>query len=95
MKIKEFKLDRIREIRKIGLRSFLIGAVIVGISIIPLCIAAYPKDFKDDDFKIGLVLQIILATYGFWKLLTGMIYLVRPQFVRKSMPDIGENDVFK
>jgi hypothetical protein len=94
-KIKEFNLERSREIRKIGLRNILIGAVITGISIIPICIAAYPMDYGSTVFKRSLVLQMIVAMYGFWKLLIGMIYLVRPQFVRKSIPDIGENDVLQ
>jgi hypothetical protein len=94
-KIKEFKLERSKEIRKIGLKNIFIGAVITGISIIPICIAAYPMDYGFDEFKMALVMQIILALYGFWKLLIGMIYLVRPHFVRKSIPDIGKNDVFQ
>jgi hypothetical protein len=40
-------------------------------------------------------MQVILALFGFWKWLIGMIYLVRPHLGRKSMPDIGKNDVFQ
>jgi hypothetical protein len=94
-KIKEFSLERSREIRKIGLRNILIGAAITGISIIPLCIAAYPMDYGSTVFKRGLVLAVIVALYGFWKLLIGTIYLVRPQFVQKSITDIGESDMLE
>jgi hypothetical protein len=89
-KLEEFNLERNRELRRIGLRSFLIGAVVTGIAGIPICIA-----FHLHTFNRALAVVMLGVLYGVWKIAIGTIYLVCPQLVHKSIPDIGEYDILE
>jgi len=89
-KLEEFSLERNREVRKIGIRSILIGILVTGIAGIPICITVYLHTFDR-----ALVVVYSAIFYGVWKLAIGSIYLLCPQFVHKSITDIGENDVFE
>ena len=94
-KIKEFNLERSREIRGIGLRNILIGVAVIGIAGIPLCFIAWPISYGSIYLAKGLAVVVFAALYGLWKLVIGTIYLVRPQFVHKSITDIGESDILE
>jgi hypothetical protein len=89
-KLEEFSLERNRELRRIGLRSFLIGVLVTGIAGVPICIA-----FHLHTFNRALAMLMLGVLYGVWKLAIGSIYLVCPQLVHKSIPDIGEYDILE
>jgi hypothetical protein len=42
-----------------------------------------------------LALIVMVVFYGFWKLGKGIVYLVRPQSERKSIPDISDADILE
>ena len=87
-KIKEFNLERTREIRGIGVKNILIGVVLTGAAgisiylVIPLV--------SGSGFAKVLGMLVVGGIYGLWKLVTGVTYLVRPQCARKSISDIME-----
>jgi hypothetical protein len=87
-KVREFNLERNRELRKIGFRDILIGTVVIGIAGIPFYIEYHLNFFNR---FIAVVFPAVL--YGLWKLAIGTIYLVRPQLVHKSISNIGEYDI--
>ena len=87
-KLAEFNLERSAEIRKIGLRNILIGVVLTGTSGITLYVVGLGPIRA-----LGLV--GLAGLYGLWKLVDGVIYLVRPQSERKSIPDIEESDIIE
>ena len=93
-KVLEFKLERNRELRRIGLRNVLIGA---GLSI-AASIALY-LSFQVVSASSGTVraLAVVLlgGLYGFWKLIKGIVYLLRPQSEHKSIPDIEQSDLIE
>ncbi len=85
-KVKEFSLARNREVRSIGIRNVLIGVVLTGAGGIGiyLLLHVYVK---------ALGVLVLAGLYGVWKLATGIIYLVRPQSERRSVPDIAKSDI--
>ena len=89
-KLEEFSLERNRELRRIGIRSILIGVLVAGIACIPIGIAFHLHTFNR---ALAVLLPAIL--YGVWKLVIGSIYLFCPQLVHKSIPDVGEYDVLE
>ncbi len=89
-KLEEFGLERNRELRRVGIRSILIGALVTGIAGIPICIAFHLHTFNR---ALAILLPAIL--YGVWKLAIGSIYLFCPQLVHKSIPDIEEDDILE
>lgn len=89
-KLEEFGLERNRELRRIGIRSILIGILVTGISAIPIFIALHLHTFNR-----ALAVVMLGILYGVWKLAIGSIYLICPQLVHKSIPDIGEYDILE
>ena len=98
-KIQEFVLERNREIRSIGVRSILVGVLLTGAAggvlywiftwILPPGRARVYGMGGSSVITAVIVLGAI-ACYGLWKLIRGVIYVVRPQCEHKSMPDIPE-----
>jgi hypothetical protein len=89
-KLEEFSLERNRELRRIGIRSILIGILVAGIAGIPIWIG-----FHLHTFNRALAVPMLGILYGVWKLSIGSIYLICPQLVHKSIPDIGEYDILE
>jgi hypothetical protein len=90
--ITEFSGERNAEIRKIGIKNTVIGAALVSVSVIALCVIfanASDQVVSTRNVKaIGFL--ALMGFYGFWKLLNGIIYLVRPQSEDKSIPDLAD-----
>jgi len=94
-KIREFNLERNREIRSIGIRNTLIGVVLTGAAAITLYTALPPGSGLSSGITRALGVVLLAGFYGLWKLVKGVIYLVRPQSEHKSIPDIIEPDIIE
>jgi hypothetical protein len=96
IKIKEFNLERIREIRGIGLRNTLIGGTLVGGTGIGIYLCmTYGRShgglgYGRHGYGRALGFLVVAGAYGLWKLINGIIYLLRPQSEHKSIPDIED-----
>ena len=90
-RIKEFILERNAEIRKIGIKNTLVGVVLTGAA----CITSYLiiSNRGSSAFARALGLVLLAGLYGLWKLVNGVVYLVRPQSEHKSIPDIVNSDI--
>jgi len=93
-KLKEFELERNTELRKIGLRNVLIGIALTAAAGTTLWIALLHASATSGIVK-ALALVLLVGCYGLWKLVNGIIYLVRPQSEHKSIPDIIESDIIE
>ncbi len=98
-KILEFVLERNREIRSIGIRSILLGVLLAGSAGGVLCWiatwilppgAAKVYGLGGRSIIAGIIVLGAIALYGLWRLVRGVVYLVRPQSEHKSIPDISE-----
>jgi uncharacterized protein YjeT (DUF2065 family) len=89
-KVKEFNLERNRELRRFGLRNIFIGALLAGAAgttmglLFPLC-SGFTSVYIRCVWPLGIV-----VIYGLWKVVNGIINLVWPQSEHKSIPDITE-----
>ncbi|HZR16382.1 MAG TPA: hypothetical protein VFE51_03570 [Verrucomicrobiae bacterium] len=90
-KLKEFLIERNQELRRIGLRNVLIGAVLTIAASITIYL--WLPFLGNANYGVGLV--GIAGIYGFWKLVRGIVYLVRPQSEPKSMADIEQSDLIE
>jgi hypothetical protein len=88
-KLAEFNLERSKELRKLGLRSVMTGAVLI--SAASITIYLWLPFLGGVSYAVGLV--GIAGIYGVWKLAIGIAYLVRPQCERRSMPDIASSEM--
>jgi hypothetical protein len=93
-KLKEFELERNRELRGIGLRDVLIGILLTGAAGITLYIALPHASATSGEIK-ALAVVLLAGAYGLWKLGRGVIYLIRPQSEHKSIPDIVQSDLIE
>lgn len=93
-KLKEFELERSRELRGIGRRDVLIGIVLTGAAGITLYIAL-PAASATSGIIQALAVVLLAGLYGLWKLVRGVVYLVRPQSEHKSIPDIVDSDILE
>ncbi|MGA2868371.1 MAG: hypothetical protein ABSF34_04320, partial [Verrucomicrobiota bacterium] len=90
-KIKEFNAERNAAIRKVGLKSTIVGAALVLVAgwICYVC-CTNPK-FDWNRYAIRNIATIVLVgLYGCWKLFNGIVYLVRPQSEDKSITEIPD-----
>jgi hypothetical protein len=95
-KIKEFQHERNREIRRLGVMSILIGLLVGSLSMFALYIFAWPIDRGSMAFaNAGTATIVFVGLYGLWKIGIGIVYVIWPQSVRKSVTDIGESDIFE
>ena len=94
-KIQEFVLERNREIRSIGIRNVLVGVLLAGSAggvlywILPPG-AAGVYGLGGRSIITGVIVLAAIDLYGLWRLVKGIVYLVRPQSEHKSIPDISE-----
>jgi hypothetical protein len=89
-KLKEFVLERNREIRSMGIGNLIIGlplTVVAGV----LGYLMLPHSVNSSGAK-GITVLLLCMLYGIWKLVAGIFYLVRPQSEHKSIPDIIDSD---
>jgi len=93
-KLKEFELERSRELRGIGLRNVLIGIVLTGAAGITLYLTLPIASATSGIIK-ALAVVLLAGLYGLWKLVKGAIYLFRPQSEHKSIPDIIQSDIIE
>jgi hypothetical protein len=91
VRIKELSAERNAEIRKIGIRSTLIGvALVIGAGILLYVFnrqSVFAAVFGSTDHYLIIVLG---GLYGVWKIVIGVTYLVRPQFENESLTEIEE-----
>ena len=90
-KLKEFEVERSRELRRIGLRDVLIGVVLTGAAGITLPMAFRIAPATSGNIKV-LAVVLLAGLYGLWKLMKGAVYLLRPQSEHKSISDIVQSD---
>src|SRR5438067_1197483 len=93
-KLREFGIERNRELRKIGLRKVLLGIVLIAPAGITLFVAFFHGTASSGIIK-ALAVVFLAGCYGLWKLVKGIIYLVRPQTEHKSIPDIVQSDLLE
>ena len=93
-RLKEFELERNRELRKIGLRNLLVGLVLTGSAGATLYMA-FRLAWATSGIIKALAWVLLAGFYGLWKLLKGIVYLARPQSEHKSIPDIVESDLME
>lgn len=90
-KIAEWSAERNADIRRIGVKKLLIGAVLTGASI-----AYFYFGYRDGSLGSNYrsakahAITALVGIYGSWKLMDGIIYLVRPQSEKKSITEIAE-----
>jgi uncharacterized protein YjeT (DUF2065 family) len=90
--IKEFSRERNAEIRRIGTKNVVIGAVLVGVSGILIYLIYINSSDRVVRVGTGKVIGVLACAglYGLWKLVNGIIYLVRPQSEDKSITDLSD-----
>jgi hypothetical protein len=93
-KIEAFNNEREKELRRIGLRYLVSGAVFTAPTGITLYIG-FRFSSLSSGYVRALVFVLLVGLYGFWKLVKGIVYLVRPQFEHKSIPDIEASDILE
>ncbi len=92
-KVREFNLERIREIRGIGLKNTVIGlALVLGGGGIIYLFLNYGHTHAGIGRGYGRILGFpaVAVCYGFWKLTNGIFNLVRPQSEHKAISDIDD-----
>jgi hypothetical protein len=94
-KIKEFNIDRNREIRGIGLRRILIGLALLGGSGITFYLfieGRHSHGWHGSRYGSGLAGAVLAGIYGFWKLVNGIFDLLVPRSEHDSIPDMDGED---
>ncbi|HTV62618.1 MAG TPA: hypothetical protein VMH30_08630 [Verrucomicrobiae bacterium] len=94
-KIKEFSAERNATIRQMAIRNVLIGAGLTVAAFVGLpLIFAHPDIIRASvNYRGGGVIigsLIFAGVYGLWKLVNGIIDLVRPQSEMGSIPDMTD-----
>jgi hypothetical protein len=90
-KIKEFNVERNATIRKVGLKSTIVGATLVLVTG-GICYVRFKNPmFGWDRYTYRSIVTIVLVgLYGCWKFVNGIIYLVRPQSEDQSITEIPD-----
>ena len=89
--IKQLVRERNADIRAIGIRRILIGAPLIFISILFIWYLINDEQtiYHRTTYR-GVGLFVLLGLYGLWKLIHGLIFLIRPQSDDESIADIEE-----
>jgi hypothetical protein len=90
--IKAFNHERNLEIRKKGIKDTLIGAVLVAVSGSLIYLMLTASEMPHSSTSAGKALGVLMlgAGYGLWKLVNGIVYLVRPQSEHQSITELEE-----
>jgi hypothetical protein len=94
-KIKEFNIERNREIRGIGLRRILIGLALLGGAGITFYLSFggwHGHGWHGHVNGRELAVAVIAGIYGFWKLVNGIFDLLVPRSEHDSIPDMEGED---
>jgi hypothetical protein len=95
-KIKEFLLERNKEVKSIGVRNTLTGLVLAGAAGSVLCwISAWilppgsagVYGLGGRGIIAGVIALVAIVLYGVWKVVKGIICIVRPQAEHKSISE--------
>src|ERR1017187_4506156 len=93
-KIREFIAERSDEIRRLGIRSIIIGVTLMVASggVVACWMAVYgTRIVVEWQFtRAAFTILVLIGLFGVWKLLRGVIYFVAPQSEHKSIPDIED-----
>ena len=91
-KIKEFNAERNREIRRLAIRDILIGVALIGGAGIFFWLLFASKRIPSTSVRSakGYGVLALAGLYGLWKLVNGIINLVRPKSEHGSIPDLSE-----
>ena len=91
-KIKELMLERNAEVRKLGIRDVLIGVALLAPAIIFFCLLFARSHIPSVTVRSGKGYGVLalVALYGLWRLINGVIRLARPKSEHGSIPDISE-----
>ena len=90
-KIHEFTTERSKEIRKSGLRDASIGATVV-------CVCAsfiyyefkHPSNLFPSRQGKAMFFSYVAGLYGIWRLVNGLVWLVRPTSEKRSITELAE-----
>ncbi len=95
-RIIEYQRERNTEIKKIGIRSIVIGLLVASLTILAMYLVLWPLDRGSIAYaNRGVAVVVLVGLYGLWKIGIGFVYVIWPQSVRKSVTDIGESDIFE
>jgi len=87
IQIAEFRAERHADIRKTGIKKIVIGSALTAAAIAYFCTT---KLGTNTHSAKGAAFILLGGLYGSWKLIDGIIYLVRPQSETKSITEIQE-----
>ena len=93
-RLKEFEFERSQELMKIGFRNVLIGGILTGAAGVTLYLAFAIANASSGIIR-ALAVVLLAGIYGLWKLVKGLVYLVRPQSEHGSIPDIAQSDLIE
>ncbi len=91
-KIKEFTLERNTEIRRLGIKNVLVGLALIGVAAIffyGLYARSHMPHLSVRSAK-GYGVLALGAFYGVWKLVNGIVCLLRPKSEHGSLSDMAE-----
>jgi hypothetical protein len=93
-KVQEFELERNQELRRIGVRNILEGGVLAAAASVALYLGLRVSSATSGIIRV-LAIVLLAGIYGFWKLIKGIVYVLRPQSEHKSIPDIEQSDLLE
>jgi hypothetical protein len=90
--IKAFNHERNLEIRKKGIKDTLIGAGLMAVSGSLIYLMLTRSEMPHFTTRAGKGLGVLMlgAGYGLWKLVNGIVYLVRPQSEHQSISELEQ-----
>jgi hypothetical protein len=90
-RIKQFNAERNSEIRRIGFRRALIGAVIICIAGICFYFTFQHTSTLFPSKRVrNMFGEALAGLCGVWMLVHGVFYILRPKSEHRSLPDISE-----
>lgn len=93
-KLREFEVERNRELRRIGVRNVVIGSVLTGAAAVALGLGLSAFSATSGSVR-ALAIVLLGGIFGLLKLVKGIVYLCRPESEHRSIPDIEQSDVME
>ena len=91
LKIAQFLAERNCAIRKTAIKKIAIGGLLIGFAVIVLLYSVTNPRFSWTGRSIkGLACVCLGGCYGFYLLVNGIIYLVRPQCEKESISEMTD-----